>query len=206
MAASAALVSYWGVVGPGYNWLIAAVVTVVGGATAAAAGSALGVAAATAALVAGVLAKRRNAATLLFAVSGLGFLLVSFDDSGVAAAVTGTILLGGMTGEMMLGHWFLVDPKLPRWALRRLDLVAAAGLALDLGVTASLGGFGSGDTVLLATMIALTIMTALLIAAVWFSLREQGYSGVMAATGLSYLGLLTTFGVVVVGRLLIEGQ
>ena len=54
-------------------------------------------------------------------------------------------------------------------------------------------------------MIALTVMTALLIAAVWFSLREPGYSGVMAATGLSYLGLLTTFGVIVVGRLLVAG-
>ena len=57
----------------------------------------------------------------------------------------------------------------------------------------------------MAAMIALTVMTGLLIVAVWFSLREPGYSGVMAATGLSYLGLLAAFGVVVVGRLLVSG-
>ena len=49
------------------------------------------------------------------------------------------------------------------------------------------------------------VMTGLLVAAVWFSLKEPAYSGVMAATGLSYLGVLTAFGVVVVGRLLIAG-
>ena len=76
---------------------------------------------------------------------------------------------------------------------------------LDVIAVTALGAFGAGDGVLAAAVIALTVMTALLIAAVWFSLREPGYSGVMAATGLSYLGLLTTFGVVVVGRLLVAG-
>lgn len=206
MAGGAVVVSQWGIVGSGYNWLVAAVVTLVGGATAAAAGSALGMAAAAAALLAGVFARKRHVATLLFGLSGLGFLVVAFGDGGVVPAVTGTVLLGAMTSEMMLGHWFLVDPKLPRWALQRLDLAAAIGLVLDVGVVATLGAFGSGrDGALIAAMVALTLMTGLLTAAVWFSLREPGYSGVMAATGLSYLGVLTTFGVVVVGRMLVAG-
>ena len=41
--------------------------------------------------------------------------------------------------------------------------------------------------------------------AVWASLGEQGYSGVMAATGLSYLATLTATGAAVVGRLLVDG-
>ena len=45
--------------------------------------------------------------------------------------------------------------------------------------------------------VALTALSLLLVVAVWFALREPSYAGVMAATGLSYLGLLTVFGVVV---------
>ena len=205
IAAGAALVSYWGIVGPGYGWLAAAVVTTVGGATALAADSGVGVAATGAALGAGVLARSQIRATVLFGLAALGFLSVAIVDGGVVAAVSGAVLLGGMTSEMMLGHWFLVDPRLPRWALQRLALVGGAGLLLDVVVLAALGAFGADDGVMLGAMAALTVLTALLAAAVWFSLREEGYSGVMAATGLSYLGVLATFGVVVVGRLLVEG-
>jgi hypothetical protein len=52
---------------------------------------------------------------------------------------------------------------------------------------------------------ALTATTGLLVVAVSFSLRERGYAGVMAATGLSYLAVLTAFGVTVVGRMLAYG-
>jgi hypothetical protein len=58
---------------------------------------------------------------------------------------------------------------------------------------------------MLGAMGAVTIMTGLLVTGVWFSLKEPSYSGVMAATGLSYLGVLTAFGVVVAGRLLVAG-
>ena len=37
------------------------------------------------------------------------------------------------------------------------------------------------------------------------SLRYPAYSGVMAATGLSYLALLTTLGAVFVGRAIVAG-
>lgn len=120
-------------------------------------------------------------------------------------SITGAVLLGGISSEMMLGHWFLIDPRLPRWALQRLDLIAAIGLGGDVIVLTALGAFGAGDWVMIAAMAALSVMTALLVAGVWFSLREPGYSGVMAATGLSYLGVLTALGTVVVGRLLVAG-
>ena len=205
LAGGAALVSSWRIVGPGYSWLAAAVVAVVGGATAVAAGSPLGVVASLAAVVAGIAARNQSLTTALFALAGLGLLGVAVPDGGVIPSITGAILLGGITAEMMLGHWFLVDPRLPRWALQRLALIAGLGLVTDVIVLTALGAFGAGDAVMIAAMVALSAMTALLIAGVWFSLRETGYSGVMAATGLSYLGVLTAFGAAVAGRMLVAG-
>jgi hypothetical protein len=206
LAGGAALVSSWRIVGPGYGWLSAAVIAVVGGAAAVAAGSGLGLAAVIAAVGAGVLARNQTVAMVLFALAGLGLLGVAVPDGGVIPSITGAVFLGGMTAEMMLGHWFLVDPQLPRWALQRLDLIAGAGLVADVIVLVALGAFAADDGVMVAAMLALSVMTALLVAAVWFSLRETGYSGVMAATGLSYLGVLTALGAAVVGRLLLEGM
>ena len=89
--------------------------------------------------------------------------------------------------------------------MQRLDLIAAIGFGADVVVVAALGAFGADDGVMIAAMVALAAMTALLVAAIWFSLRETGYSGVMAATGLSYLGVLTALGTAVAGRLLVAG-
>lgn len=205
MAAGAALVSYWAIVGPGYGWLLSAVVVIIGGVTALAGDVTIGVVATVVALGAGIMARRQRAAAILFAFAALCHLAVAINEGGVLVAVTGTLLLGAMTSEMLLGHWFLVDPQLPRWALQRLAQAAGLGLVLDVGVVAVLGAFGTGDTVMIAALAALVGLTALLTAGVWYSLKEPGYSGVMAATGLSYLGVLTTFGVVVIGRILLIG-
>ena len=205
MAGGAAVVSRLAIVGPGYTWLLSAVVVVVGGATALAGTGIVGLLATAGALTAGVVAKRHDVAAMLFAVAALGHLIVAMDEGGVIQAVTGTLLLGAMTSEMRLGHWFLVDPQLPRWALQRLAVAAGIGLVSDLAVLGVLGAFGSGEGVMIGALVALSVMTGLLVVAVWFSLKEPSYSGVMAATGLSYLGVLTTFGVVVVGRLLVAG-
>jgi hypothetical protein len=205
MAGGAAVVSYWSIVGPGYSWLLSAVVVIIGGATALAGDVTIGGIATVAALGAGLTARRHQTAAILFAAAAIGHLVVAMDAGGIVQAITGTLLLGGMTSEMLLGHWFLVDPQLPRWALQRLDLAAGAGLVLDLVVVAGHGAFGTGDTVMIAALVALSVLAGLLVAAVWYSLKEPGYSGVMAATGLSYLGVLATFGVAVVGRLLVTG-
>lgn len=205
MSGGAAVVSRLAIVGAGYNWLLAAVVVGAGAATALAGSVVIGVSATLAALAAGILGRRHDVAAALFGIAALGLLALAIQEGGVVPAVSGTLLLGAMTSEMLLGHWFLVDPQLPRWALQRLALAAAIGLALDVGVVAVLGAFGSADVVMIGAFVALAIMTGLLVAGVWFSLKEPSYSGVMAATGLSYLGVLTTFGVVVVGRLLVSG-
>lgn len=199
------MVSYWAVVGPGYNWLLSGLIVTIGVATAFAGNAALGAVATAAALAAGLLGRRHKPAAVLFAIAAATQLVVAAAEAGLVQAVTGAVLLGAMTSEMLLGHWFLVDPRLPRWSLRRLDLATGAGLVADVAVLAALGAVTTGDGVMTAAFLALATMTGLLIAAVWFSLQEPAYSGVMAATGLSYLGVLTAFGVVVVGRLLVTG-
>ncbi len=205
MAGGGALVAVWGVVGPGYGWLTAAVVLAVGGAAVLAAGSVAGIVSLVLVVGAGLAARNRRISGLLFAGAAIALLGVGLADGGVVATFTGSVLLGAMTSEMMLGHWFLIDPRLPRWALRRLTLIAGGGLAADVIVLAVRGAFAAGDGAWVAAMVVLVAMTGVLVAAVWFALREPGYAGVMAATGLSYLGVLTTFGVVVVGRLLVAG-
>jgi len=205
LAGGGALVSHWAIVGPGFGWLMSAVVVLVGGATAFADGSMIALVATAAAVGAGLVARNRRVATALFGAAALGYLVVAIDDGGLIASITGAVLLGAVTTEMMLGHWFLVDPRLPRWTLQRLDLAAGGGLLADVVVLAALGALEPGDGAMIAALAALTVMTGLLIAGVWFSIKEPGYSGIMASTGLSYLGVLTTFGVVVVGRLLVTG-
>lgn len=206
MAGGASVVALRRIVGPGFSWLMSAIVVAVGGATALAGDLAIGGLATAAALVAGLTARNSRTAAGFFALAALGHLVIAIGEGGFLPALTGTILLGGMTSEMALGHWFLVDPRLPRSALQRLDLAAGVGLVLDVAVLAVLGAFAAGDAVLIGAFVALAVMSALLVVGVWFSLEEPSYSGVMAATGLSYLGVLTAFGVVVVGRLLVAGQ
>jgi hypothetical protein len=54
-----------------------------------------------------------------------------------------------------------------------------------------------------AVLIGLGATTVALMVGVWFSLRVPSYTGVMAATGLSYLATLTALGAVVIGRAVI---
>ena len=128
-------------------------------------------------------------ASAVLLVAAVAFALVAATDSPVLPVVTGSVLAGGVTSEMLLGHWFLVDPWLPRWSLRVLTAGAALGLLADAGlVTVQLAVDGNaGDAFLGWAWLALTVMTALLIAGVWFCSTSRRYTGVMAATGLSYL-------------------
>ena len=51
----------------------------------------------------------------------------------------------------------------------------------------------------------LVVTSVVLMVAVIAAIRYPAYSGVMAATGLSYLALLTTLGAVFVGRAIVAG-
>ena len=207
MAGAAAVVAYWRIVGPGFAWLVAGVVAVFGLGAAVFGEAAAGYVGVALALAAGIMGRRAMLATAFFGGSALAFFLVALETADFVPAVSGSLLLGAITAEMMLGHWYLVDPRLPRWALQRLDVAAGAGLIVDFVFLVLNGGLDwvPSDAVIGWAFIALTLMTFLLVIAVWYSLLEPSYTGVMAATGLSYLAVLTAFGVTVLGRLLVYG-
>jgi hypothetical protein len=207
IAAGAAVVAYWRIVGPGFLWLSGGVVALFGLGAAVFEGAVplwIGV---LLALGGALVARRPVLAAGYFAASALMFFAMGVMESSIVPFVTGALLLGAMTTLMMLGHWYLVDPQLPRRALLRLDVAAGAGLLADfiyMVVVGTILEWQPADAILGWTYIALTVFTFLLVVATWYSLQEPTYSGVMAATGLSYLGLLTSFGVVVLGRVLTE--
>jgi hypothetical protein len=200
MALGVALVARWKIVGVGFFWVTGATILLVGAWTAPEGGPGawLGVAGT---LVGLIFARRPSAATAAFGLTGVGFVAEAATYGNVLLAISGAVALGGVTDEMLLGHWYLVDPKLPRWALKRLDFVAGVALVADAAFL-MLAGATVGSVVGWA-FIVLAAMSALLMLGVWFSLKEPSYTGVMAATGLSYLAVLTALGATVAGRSLI---
>jgi hypothetical protein len=123
--------------------------------------------------------------------------------------LAGAAFLGAVTDAMLLGHWYLVQPGLPRgllheivdalgwvWPIEVVALLLPTGMisvwtgAVDDGWSGTLGWFWAACAV---TTIALVVVTKA-------ALREREYSAVMAATGLLYLAILTAFGTDLVAR------
>ena len=203
LAFAAGVVARWRIVGPGYLWTAGASVLLIG---AAAVGAGPWAAAAAAAVVlAMILARHPAPAGALLLAAGASFMIHGLLGSPEHPflVLTGALALGGTTSEMLLGHWYLIDPKLPRWALRRLDAAGIAGLVLDTGYVVVLGGLDPAGGMLRWAFLGLAVTSVAMMTAVWFTLREKGYEGVMAATGLSYLSVLTAIGSVAVGRFLL---
>jgi hypothetical protein len=202
LAAVTGLVSSLKIVGPGFTWLVGGFATALG-LVGLAFGSwsrlAFGIG-----VIALLLAKRQAPSGALFVAASLGYLADAASLGGWILATTAAVALGGVTGEMALGHWYLVDPRLPRWALRVLAVIGIVGLVADAGALAWVGELTSGGP--LFAFLGLLVMSLLLMVGVLGALRHPAYSGVMAATGLSYLAVLTTLGAVFLGRALIAGM
>lgn len=203
LAIVAAYVSWVRVVGAGFSWLTGGTAVLVGIAGALAEGALWARVGLVLVVSASVLARRKAIAAVLFLAGGLALLVEAGLLGGLVPGATASLALGAVTGEMLLGHWYLVDPRLPRWALRWLALAAIAGLAIDGAVLTSVGTFPEGGGALVFWLLLAT--SALLMVAVIAALRYPAYSGVMAATGLSYLAVLTSLGTVFMGRALIAG-
>ncbi len=200
MAVGIAMIARWKIVGSGFVWVAGASTLLIGGWTVISGG--IGAWAGVAGTIIGlVVAQRQNLASVAFLASGAGFIAEAASHGSLLLAVSGAAALGGITDEMLLGHWYLVDPKLPRWALKRLDLAGGIALVVDAGLLLIAGAW-TGSVVGWA-FLGLAGMSALLMVGVWFSLKEPSYSGVMAATGLSYLAVLTALGASVAGRSLV---
>lgn len=141
------------------------------------------------------------------------------DGAGAVAVsllrvVVGAAFLGAVTDAMLLGHWYLVQPGLPRRHLN--ELVRALGFIWPVEVVAMLlptgmvsvisGHIDDGWNGQLGWFwIACAITTIVLVAVTRAALRERSYSAVMAATGLLYLAILTAFGTDLVARAVLAG-
>jgi len=199
----AGLVSLAGVVGPGFTWVTASVAALVG---------VVGVFADDAwwarfgliLLGLGLLwARNRQLSGILITAAGMALLIQASGEGVWLPAVSAALALGGVTGEMALGHWYLVDPRLPRWTLKTLAISGIVGLAADAAVLAVAGLPPGGATIAYWVLMATSV---LLMGGVFGSLRYPAYAGVMAATGLSYLAVLTTLGGVFLGRIVVAGM
>ena len=155
---------------------------------------------------------------LVAPIIGLAGLIAAGLDAGspqwlqLARVLVGAALLGVVTDAMLLGHWYLTQPGLPRaplielvwclgliWPLELIVLLIPTGMvsvlsgSIDDGYQGRLGWFWLACAI---TTIVLCVVTRL-------ALRERQYSAVMAATGLLYLAILTAFGMDLIGRALL---
>ena len=153
------------------------------------------------------------------AVGSVGLVAAALDAGGntavsLARTLAGAAFLGAITDAMLLGHWYLVQPGLPRgllnelvtavawvWPIEVVVLLLPTGMfsvwsgSVDDGWGGMLGWIWGACAV---TTIALVFVTRA-------ALREREYSAVMAATGLLYLAILTAFGTDLVARAVLDG-
>jgi hypothetical protein len=153
------------------------------------------------------------------AIGVVGLVAAGLDAGGneavaVLRALAGAAFLGSITDAMLLGHWYLVQPGLPRrllneivdaviwiWPIEILALLLPTGMisvwtgAVDDGWGGMLGWIWAACAV--ATLVLILVTKA--------ALRERQYSAVMAATGLLYLAILTAFGTDLIARAVLAG-
>jgi hypothetical protein len=116
-----------------------------------------------------------------------------FDVFALVALPLGALALGGADAAMLLGHWYLVTPKLSSGPLRRAALVLVAAVVLQIVVVAV--SVARGDITLnmeLAFVVATGLrigvglfMTLAVALAAWWTARMN----TQASTGLLFVGL-----------------
>jgi hypothetical protein len=159
-------------------------------------------------------AKRESRTDLIAVAVGAVGLIGSVVASGggvvdLLRVLVGAAFLGAVTDLMLLGHWYLVQPGMTRkllneltnavlfiWPLEVVVMILPTGMisvlngSIDDGWNGILGYFWLGCATLTGVLAVFTRA----------ALKERSYSAVMAATGLSYLAILTAFGTDLVAR------
>jgi hypothetical protein len=131
----------------------------------------------------------------------------------LARTLVGAAFLGAVTDAMLLGHWYLVQPGLPRRLLN--EIVTALGWIWPFQVAVMLlppgmlsvfvGTIDDGWGGVLGWMWAACALTTIVLVFVTrAALKERQYSAVMAATGLLYLAILTAFGTDLVAHAVLD--
>lgn len=103
-------------------------------------------------------------------------------------------LISGIFSLMLIGHWFLVDPTISKEGMKKIAIVTSVQPLLIIPLVY----FNYLSDVISPTyklvIIFLYLSTGVLSFATYKSLNEKSYTGVMAATGLSYLSLIVSIG------------
>jgi hypothetical protein len=147
-------------------------------------------------------------------IGAIGLLAAALDAGGntgvaIARTLVGAAFIGALSDGMLLGHWYLTQPGLPRVllnemvdALKWLWPAEVFVMLLPTGMIAVLtGSVDDGWGGMLGWMwVMCALTTIILIFITKAALRERYYSAVMAATGLLYLAILTGFGMDIVPR------
>jgi hypothetical protein len=132
----------------------------------------------------------------------------------IARTLAGAAFLGAVSDAMLLGHWYLVQPGLPRKHISELVTWLARVWPIEVGlfliptgmISVFNGTINDGWHGLLGWMwIACSVLTIGLCFVTKAALKEKEYSAVMAATGLLYLAILTAFGTDLVARAVLAG-
>jgi hypothetical protein len=148
---------------------------------------------------------------LVFAAAGWG-------GGGLAGApfllqlVVLAAVLGGVWAAMVLGHWYLVTPRLPEAPLVRLSRWLAIALAVQLGLFVTWVAFGAGPagTPAFAALVgpwALFVWLRLLVGLVfplivsWAAVQTARSRSMESATGLLYINV----GTIAAGTILAAG-
>jgi hypothetical protein len=119
------------------------------------------------------------------------------DPLAFAAMPLGAIALGGTDGAMLLGHWYLVTPKLSPGPLRSASLAIVAAVALQIALVAIVwlrgdltGTWETALSVALALRIGVGLFMTLIVAlAAWWTAGMNTQS----STGLLYVALGCAF-------------
>ena len=122
------------------------------------------------------------------------------------------VVLGGVWATMVLGHWYLVTPKLPEAPLVRLSRWLAIALALQLGLFVAWIALGAGPagTPAFAALVgpwALFVWLRLLVGLVfplivsWAAVQTARTRSMESATGLLYINV----GTIAAGTILAAG-
>jgi hypothetical protein len=152
-------------------------------------------------------------------IGAVGLVVAGLDAGGqpllaVLRTLAGAAFLGSITDAMLLGHWYLVQPGLPRRLLVELVTWTAWMWPLEVGlllvptgmVSVLTGSIDDGWNGLLGWFwLACAVTTIVLLFVTKAALKEREYSAVMAATGLLYLAILTAFGTDLVARAVLAG-
>lgn len=155
---------------------------------------------------------------LLGPAVGVAVLIAAAVHSGgpiplsIARTLVGAVFLGAITDAMLLGHWYLTQPGLGRGPIRQIvDLtlyvwpLEVIVMLLPTGMISVLNGtIDDHYNGMMGWMwVACAVTTGGLLVVTKLALRERYYSAVMAATGLTYLAIMTGFGTDILARALL---